>query len=165
MKKSFLFFLLLLFITNIIAAEDFTKNSKTKDGYSITLYQGKQTKSNYEYSIKLTSNNSEEYFIWGFDKLNDAMEHFRWLESEEIVKKEADDGTEGLALLVLLGMISINDARDLASSTTPTYKTVDKRTDWRTYSYDASIEEDGYIIYLIAKAKRVTDYGTQQNWR
>lgn len=65
---------------------DFSKSSSTKDGYNIDLYQIDISKypDSYEYYVRLTCNNSKEYFIWCFYKLNDANNFFYKFQKIEI---------------------------------------------------------------------------------
>ena len=88
MKKRFLILLGLCFISfQIFSFEGINKETTTKDGYSFRLYQIDKSEhpNGYEFYVKLTSNDSEEYFVWCFDKLNEAMTHFKWLETIEVV--------------------------------------------------------------------------------
>ena len=79
-KKTTLTFILILISASLFAFEGIEKKANTKDGYNFKLYQVDKTEKPkcYEYYVQLTSDDSEEYFIWCFDKLNEAMEHFKW---------------------------------------------------------------------------------------
>ena len=56
------------------------------------------------------------------------MEHLKWFNTIEIEKKENED-SGALAAMVLLGLITLNEAKEFAQSTTPKIKIIDKRDD------------------------------------
>ena len=125
MKKRFLILLGLCFISfSIFSFEGINKKSSTKDGYSFRLYQIDKSEhpNSFEFYVELTSNNSEEYFVWCFDELNKAMTHFKWLETIEVEYE-----------IELFG----------------SWVSVDKRKSWRKYSNEAEVKNDTYILYWI----------------
>ena len=159
MKRTICVLMTLFILMMSLYGEGISRKSKTKDGYSFELYQ-----INSQYFIELTSNNSEECFIWEFDLLNESMEHFKWLEGIDVVDITLErEDAEGLAYLVLFGMISLEEAQKLASKQPLIEKKTDKRDDWRKYSYFADSDDKGYIIYLISKSKRKDEY--KDTWR
>lgn len=76
MKKLFLI-LLTLFTVSFMFADDtsYHRESKTKNGYVIQIGGDEDT-----YYVTFIYNEDEEIFMWGFEKLNEAREHFKYLE-------------------------------------------------------------------------------------
>lgn len=76
MKKLFLI-LLTLFTVTFMFAEDnsYHRESTTKNGYTIQIGG-----SDDSYYVTFIYKDEEEIFMWGFDKLNEAREHFKYLE-------------------------------------------------------------------------------------
>lgn len=168
MKKLFVVLLSLCFINfSLLSFEGISKKSYTKDGYAIRVYQIDRSEhpKSYEFYVQLTSNNSEEYFTWCFDNLADTMEHFKWLETVEVVKIEQQrENAEAYALFVLLGQMTLEQAQKAAQKEEIVTTKYDKRELWREYSKEAE-PEGTYIRYWISKTERVNNYGTQESWR
>lgn len=124
------------------------KTSKTNDGYIIILYQinKKVSPNSYEYYVNLTSNNTEEYFTWCFNELVDAMVHFRYLETINVVddKKEIENSE-------LYKNLSLQKTIEKAVLIELLEESKDKRTSWRKNSYKAVKEDSSnYIRYWIS---------------
>ena len=118
MKRFLVAICSLFLVSGLFAFEGISKKSYTKDGYSFRLYQIDKSEhpKSYEFYVQLTSNNSEEYFTWCFDNLADAMEHFKWLETIDVVKtKQQRENAEAAAAAVLFGLISLDDAKKALS--------------------------------------------------
>ena len=68
----------------------------------------------YEYCVKLVSDETKECFIWFFHNLSESMEHFKWLSSITVVKTERIvENAEGYAYLVLFRVITLEEAREM----------------------------------------------------
>lgn len=87
MKKLLIMMLMAILTVSSFAFEGFSKESSTEDGYPIKLYQIDKSEhpDSYEFYVRLFSHDSEEVFTWCFNKIADTMEHFKWLETIEVV--------------------------------------------------------------------------------
>lgn len=153
-------------VTSVFAFEGLSKKSYTKDGYAIRVYQIDKSEypKSYEFYVQLTSNNSEEYFTWCFDNLADTMEHFKWLETVEVVKTEQQrENADAAAAAVLFGLISLDDAKKALSKEKIITVKTDKRNDWRTYTKGAD-QSGSYINYWISKSERKAE-NQFNSWR
>ncbi len=167
MKKILAIICSLFLVSGLFAFEGISKKSYTKDGYGFQLYQIDKSENPdwYEFYVCLTSNNSEEYFTWCFNDLADAMEHFKWLETIEVVKTEQyRENAEVYTYLVLLGQMTLEEAQKAAQKEKLITTKIDRREDWRTYAKRAE-QSGNYIRYWISKKERVDKYGYQENWR
>ena len=152
MKKKLLILLGLCFISfSVFSFEGIAKKSATKDGYGFQLYQIDKSEfpDSYEFYVRLTSNNSEEYFTWCYDNLKDALEQFKWLETINVVYTEQQrENAEIYALLFLAGKMTFEQAQNEAQKRKIITVKQDRRKQWRDSSYKA--EQSGtYINYWI----------------
>lgn len=169
MKKLFVVLLGLCFINfSLFSFEGISKKSYTKDGYGFQLYQIDKSENPewYEFYVRLTSNNSEECFTWCFNNLNEAMEHFKWLETVEVVKTEQQiENADYYVASVILGQMTLEQAQKAAQKEKIiTVVKRDNREYWRKYSKEAE-PEGTYINYWISKTERVSEFGYQEDWR
>ena len=106
------------------------KTVETQDYHQADLFQITKSEytNNYDYFVYINFTKSEEGFFWFFENLAEAMEHLKWFNTIEIEKKENED-SGALAAMVLLGLITLNEAKEFAQSTTPKIKIIDKRDD------------------------------------
>lgn len=156
MKKFILVLAMIFMVGSVFAFEGISKKSYTKDGYVFQLYQIDKSENPdwYEFYVRLTSNNSEEYFTWCFNDLADTMEHFKWLETIKVVKTEQQrENADSYAAAVLLGVMSFEEAKKAASKEKLITVKTDKRKDWRTYTKGAE-QSGSYINYWISKSER-----------
>lgn len=163
MKKYILVLIFLSFVWSAFAFEGISKTASSADGYTVSLYQIDKSVNPdcYEFYVRLKSNNSQEFFTWCFDNLNEAMEHFEWLKTINVVEiKREREGAEALGYMVLFGTITLAEAQKQAQKLPITTKKYDKRKDWRNYSYKAEVSSNGYTNYWISKRQR--DY---PSWR
>ena len=77
-KRFFFIFLITIIISSNFYCESFSKKGKTYDGYSFDVTGTIEEDGTFKY-VKLDSFDTEELFVWEFDKFNEAMEHFNWL--------------------------------------------------------------------------------------
>lgn len=150
MKKYMLFFyyLFVCLITPLFAFEKIEKKSSTKDGYTIELWQidKEEQPDSYEFYTGLISNNSKEKFIWCFNTLNKAIEKFEDLKDVEVEGEGIDDDEAvGLAFLVLLGNISLKDAKQFVLENKTN---IDRRKTWRKKSLEAEIKNGITIFWM-----------------
>ena len=159
MEKTMKKFLIILLIASLAASafafDGFSKKSYTQDGYAIRVYQIDKSEypKSYEFYVQLTSNNSEEYFTWCFNNLADTMEHFKWLESIEVVKiEQLRENADAYAFLVLLGQMTAEQAQKAAQKEKIITIKHDKREYWRTYAKGADLSGN-YVNYWISKSE------------
>ena len=185
--RKYLFIAIYFVFTYSLFGEGFKllKQSETEDSYGIALVQINSDKTISEYNILdylikeykknhkeqlsdyfvFMDSGDEEIFIWCFKQLSDAMEHFKWCESNKIISIETE--STGLGLFVLMGLISMEDAIELAKEIPPEQKKNDKRDKWRTYCKESDyyIKEgwdEGVIAYWIYPDERKKNY---DSWR
>lgn len=92
MKKYILVLIFLSFFWSAFAFEGISKTALSTDGYTVRLYQIDKSVSpdSYEFYVQLKSNNSQEFFTWCFDNLKEAMEHFEWIKTINVVEIEQE---------------------------------------------------------------------------
>lgn len=127
MNKKIISLISFLLLTTVIYAEQYTKKSTTPDGYEIEFKGSTENDGKLKYVI-LDSKDTKEKFYWEFDKFNEAMEHFKWLEEKNF------------------GSIFSW-----------------KRSNWREYSYKATVVDD-YICFYISKKQRL-EISRNSEWR
>ena len=166
MKRFITIIFSLFLISGLFAFEGLSKKSYTKDGYAIRIYQIDKSEypKSYEFYVQLTSNNSEEYFTWCFDNLADTMEHFKWLETIEVVKTEQQrENADSYMAAALLGWMSFEEAKKATSKEKMITIKTDRREDWRTYTKGAE-QSGNYINYWISKSERKAE-NQFNSWR
>ena len=167
MKKYTLVLIFLSFCLSTFAFEGISKTASSTDGYTVRLYQIDKSVSpdSYEFYVRLKSNNSQEFFTWCFDNLNEAMEHFEWLKTINVVEiKQEREGAEALGYMVLLGTITLAEAQKQAQKLPITTEKYDKRKNWRNYSWEADVSSNGYTNYWISK-KQILNKNDWSSWR
>lgn len=165
MKKYVFILIFISFFWSAFAFEGISKVASSTDGYTVRLYQIDKSVNpdQYEFYVQLKSNNSQEFFTWCFDNLNEAMEHFEWLKTINVVEiKREREGAEALGYMVLFGTITLAEAQKQAQKL-PT-KEYDKRKDWRNYSWEATVSSNGYTNYWISK-KQILNKNDWSSWR
>ena len=132
MKKYAFILIFISFFWSAFAFEGISKTGSSTDGYTVRLYQIDISvwPDDYEFYVRLESIDSQEFFTWYFDNLNEAMEHFEWLKTIDVVEiKQEREGAEALGYMVLLGTITLAEAQKQAEKLPITTKKYDKRKD------------------------------------